>query len=192
MAVSRRSNRACAAPLNVRYGYKRTFALVGLQLCAPKRRLGQNEYERPLLTRCSRSMYFTYNERKLVVDIQVEMVRKLATIGKFRDLLFLTILALVHTGCERTAQETSFGVEGTSFSCVDDLCEITFMVDNQFPHPVKIMYRAVLSSVGAGAILEVSDRINLPALEKTKVSRTVSVTNRPDRLRVTVTTLQGQ
>ena len=105
--------------------------------------------------------------------------------------LVLATLAIVHTGCDRTPAEASFGVDGTTFSCADNECDVVFFGDNQFPHSMEVRYRAVLSDAREGVILELSKRIKLPALEKTKVSETVVVTRPPDRLRVTVTTLQG-
>lgn len=118
-------------------------------------------------------------------------MHRAVTINRYRNLLVLATLALVNTACQQTPADTSFGVDGTSFSCVDNQCDIVFFVDNQFPDAMEIRYRAVLSNVHEGVVLELSDRITLPALQKTRVSETVEVTGRPDRLQVTVTTLQG-
>jgi hypothetical protein len=117
-------------------------------------------------------------------------MRRLSTISRKMILLLLATSATVLAGCNQTPAEGSFGVEGTTLSCEDDRCDIVFFVDNQFRHSVEIRYRAVLSNVREGAFFELSDQIELPALKKTRVSRTVSVIEQPDRLQVTVTTLQ--
>lgn len=106
-------------------------------------------------------------------------------------LLVFAALATIHAGCHRTPAETSFGVEGANLSCAEGKCDIVFFVDNQMPDSMRITYRAVLSDIREEVLLELSDEIELPALEKTKVSRTVSVIERPDRLRVNVATLHG-
>lgn len=107
------------------------------------------------------------------------------------NLLVVATLATIHVGCHRAPLETSFGVEGASFSCADGECDIVFFVDNQMPDATRIEYRALLSGFREQVVFELSDEIELPALEKTKVLRTVSVNERPARLRVTVTTLSG-
>lgn len=120
-----------------------------------------------------------------------ETMSRLSAINRRKNLLVFATLATFHVGCDRTPAETSLGVEGTTLSCADGKCDIVFYVDNQMPDPTRIKYRAVLSDVREEVIFELSDEIELPALEKTKVSQTVSVIERPDRLRVTVTTLHG-
>lgn len=112
-------------------------------------------------------------------------------ISRKMSLLILATLATLHTACHRTPAETSFGVEGSTLSCTDEKCDIVFVVDNALPNTTRIKYRAVLYNFREEIVFEVSEEIEMPELEKTKVSKTVSVIERPERLRVTVTTLQG-
>ena len=103
----------------------------------------------------------------------------------------LAILATAAAGCQETPEDVSFGIDGSSFVCESMKCDVVFFIDNQQPHPVRIEYRAKLSRLGGEVILDFSDEIEIPARERFKVSRTVSVSEHPERLRVTVTTLQG-
>lgn len=113
-----------------------------------------------------------------------------AIIGKLRSLCGCVAAVVVISGCNPAPPaDTSFGVEGGTFSCVDNECDITFYINNQMPHSVDISYKAVLSTADMQPVYQLSERIEVPALEKARVSRTVSVSEQPERLRVTVTTL---
>ena len=116
---------------------------------------------------------------------------KLSILSRKTILSIVVVFAAIQASCHRTQLETSFGVEGARFSCADQQCDIVFFVDNQMPNPTRIEYRALLSDSREQVMFELSDELELPALEKTKVERTVSATDRPARLRVTVTTLNG-
>ena len=120
------------------------------------------------------------------------MGRLPAATGLHRQILVIAVLFITQTGCQRAPAETTFGVEDTKFHCVGNECDISFFVNNQMPHSVDIRYKAVLSDAQKRSIIEISKRRELPALEKTRISETVTVPGQPARLRVTVTTLQGR
>lgn len=111
--------------------------------------------------------------------------------SRIARLEYVAMLAMLLVGCGAAPTETSFGIDGSTFSCQNEECEIVFSVDNQMPHSMKIRYRAELSSIRQGVVLAFSDETEVPALERTMISRVVSVSERPDRLQVTVTTLKG-
>ena len=111
--------------------------------------------------------------------------------GGNRILVMLATLATVLGACQRPPEETSFGVGGSYFDCIDEKCTLVFSVDNGMPQPVKARYRAVLSDERGGTVVELSDDIEIPGNETLEVTRTVSVSGHPDRLKVTVTTLNG-